>query len=95
MIYIQYSELTERYYLVPKSKKESKVDITADIKEIIEFENSKKDKEAVEGWKKEHIYAAIDFGTELANTAGFDEGHDGWIDTQIDKFIQSIKPPQQ
>ncbi len=41
MKHIGYSELTGKYYRLPANKKESKVDITDDIKEIIEFENSK------------------------------------------------------
>lgn len=53
MIYIGYSELTKRYYLIPKSKKESKVDITNDIKEIIEFEKQKPENKEVEQAAKE------------------------------------------
>ena len=41
MTYIGYSELTKRYYLLPRSKKESKIDITDDIKEIVQFESDK------------------------------------------------------
>jgi len=43
-----------------------------------------------EVYTKNQIYEAIEFGTKLGNTAGFDEGHDSWIENQMDLFIKSI-----
>lgn len=41
---------------------------------------------------KDEMYKAIEFGTELANTTGYAEGHDGWIDDRMDDFMRSLKP---
>lgn len=43
-------------------------------------------------FSKEDIEKAIEFGTELGNTAGFEEGHDGWIDEMCVRFIETLKP---
>lgn len=42
-------------------------------------------------YTKDDIYKAIEFGTELGNTAGFEEGHDGWIEEMMDRFIKRLK----
>ena len=48
MTYIGYSELTKRYYLLPRSKKESKLDITEDIKEILKANESPNPEQGIE-----------------------------------------------
>ena len=43
-------------------------------------------------YTKDQIYEAIEFGTDLAETAGFAEGHDSWIEKMMENFVNSLKP---
>ena len=43
-------------------------------------------------YTKEQLYDAIEFGTNLSRTRGFDEGHDRGIENQMNKFINSLSP---
>ncbi len=43
-------------------------------------------------YSKDQIYQAIEFGTELGDTAGFAEGHDGWIENKMEEFVKSLVP---
>jgi hypothetical protein len=58
------------------------------VKEIAEVEIKEEPKLL---YTIDDINKAIDFGTELAQTAGFEEGHDSWIESKIDAFIESLR----
>jgi len=63
MKYLGYSELTKRLYILPASAKASKIDITDDVNEFIEFKRKEAEKRLmqcdacnsmckIEGWIK-------------------------------------------
>lgn len=41
-------------------------------------------------YTRDDMYEALEFGCWLSQTAGYEEGHDAWIENHMEKFIQGV-----